>query len=62
MRQKFGDKIKIKDDPMNKLLSTIEGKRYKTMARYNKCTNDQALTNITPKQQKLIDELTIQWE
>ena len=65
LRQKFGDKIKIKDDPMNKLLyydTTIEGKRYKTMARYNKCTNDQAFTNITPKQQKLIDELTIQWE
>ena len=50
---------------MNKLLyydTTIEGKRYKTMARYNKCTNDQPFTNITPKQQKLIDELTIQWE
>lgn len=65
LRQKLGDKIKIKDDPMNKLLyydTTIEGKRYKTMARYNKCTNDQPFTNITPKQQKLIDELKIQWE
>ena len=65
LRQKFGDKIKIKDDPMNKLLyydAKIDGKRYKTMARYNKCTKEHALTNITAKQQKLIDELTIQWE
>ena len=65
LRQKFGDKLKIKDDPRQKLLyydTKIDGKRYKTMARYNKCTNEQALTNITAKQQKLIDELTIQWE
>ena len=41
LRQKFGDKLKIKDDPMNKLLyydTKIDGKRYKTMARYNKCS------------------------
>ena len=37
LRQKFDDKLKIKDDPMNKLLyydAKIDGKRYKTMARY----------------------------
>ena len=37
--QKFGDKLRIKDDPMNKLLyydAKIDGKRYKTTARYTK--------------------------
>ena len=64
LREKFGDKIKIKDDPMNKLLyydTKIDGKRYKTMARYNKCSKEEALTKITKKQQQLIDELTIQF-
>lgn len=40
LRQKFGE-----DDPINKLLyydAKIDGKRYKTMARYNKCTKEQA--------------------
>ena len=62
LRQKFGDKLKIKDDPMNKFLyydTKIDGKRYKTMARYNKCSKEEALTKITAKQQQLIDELTI---
>ena len=64
LRQKFGDKIKITDDPMNKLLyydAKINGKRYKTMARYNKCSKEEALTKITKKQQQLIDELTIEF-
>ena len=61
LREKFGDKIKIKDDPMNKLLyydTKIDGKRYKTMARYNKCSKEEALTKITKKQQQLVDEST----
>ena len=36
LRQKFGDKLKIKDDPMNKLLYydiKIDGKRHKTRTR-----------------------------
>ena len=63
LRQKFGDKLKIKDDPMNKLLyydDKIDGKRYKTMARYTKQSKEEALTKITKKQQQLIDELTIE--
>ena len=62
LRQKFGDKIKIKDDPMNKLLyydTNVDGKRYKTMAPYNKCSKEEAMSKITKKQQQLIDELTI---
>ena len=49
---------------MNKLLyygTKIDGKRYKTMARYNKCSKEEVLTKITKKQQQLIDELTIQF-
>ena len=64
LREKFGDKIKIKDDPMNKLLyydAKIDGKRYKTMARYNKCSKEEALTKITKKQQQLVDELAIKF-
>ena len=64
LRQKFGDKLKIKGDPMNKLLyydTKIDGKRYKTKARYNKCSKEEALTKITAKQQQLVDELTIQF-
>ena len=62
LHQKFGDKLKIKDDPMQKLLyydTKIDGKRYKTMARYNKCSKEKAMSKITKKQQQLIDELTI---
>ena len=62
LRQKFGDKIKIKDDPMNKLLYydvKIDGKRYATKARYNEQSKEEALTKITKKQQQLVDELTI---
>lgn len=65
LRQKFGDKLKIKDDPMNKLLYydiKIDGKRHKTIARYTQQSKEQAMIKITAKQQKLIDELTIQWE
>ena len=38
LRQKFGDKIKIKDDPMNKLLyygTKIDGKRYECKCKCN---------------------------
>ena len=64
LRQKFGDKIKIKDDPMNKLLyydAKIDGKRYKTMDRYTKKSKEEALTKITKKQQEMIDVLTIEF-
>ena len=62
LREKFGDKIKIKDDPMNKLLYydvKIDGKRYATKARYTEQSKEEALIKITAKQQQLVDELTI---
>ena len=64
LRDKFGDKIKIKDDPMNKLLYydvKIGGKRYATKARYTEQSKEDAMIKITKKQQKLIDELTIEF-
>ena len=64
LRQKYGDKIKIKDDPINKLLYydvKIDGKHYATKARYNEQSKEEALTKITKKQQQLIDELTIEF-
>ena len=51
--QKLGDKLKIKDDPMNKLLyydAKIDGKCYKTMARYTKQSKEEAMSKITKKQ------------
>ena len=60
--QKLGKMSRIKDDVVNKLLyydGKIDGKRYKTMARYNKCSKEEAMSKITKKQQQLIDELTI---
>ena len=65
LRQKFGDELKIKDDPMNKLLyydAKTDGKRCKTMARYTKQSKEEVMSKITKKQQQLIGELTIQWE
>ena len=63
LREKFGDKIKIKDDPMNKLLYydvKIDGKRYATKALYTEQPKEEAMSKITKKQQQLlIDELTI---
>ena len=57
LRQKFGDKLKIKDDPMNKLLyydAKIDCKRYKAMARHTKQCKEEAISKITKKQQQLI--------
>ena len=65
VRDKFGDKIKIKDDPMNKLLYydvKIGGKGYATKARYTEQSKEDAMIKITAKQQQLVDELTIQWD
>ena len=52
----------IKDDVVNNLLyyyGKIDGKRYKTKARYNKCSKEEAMSKITKKRQHLIEELTI---
>ena len=62
LRQKMGVKVKIKDDPMNKLLyydTKVDGKRYRSVAKYKKQTKEEAMSKITKKQQQLIDELTI---
>ena len=43
--QKLGKTVQIKDNVINKLLyydGEVDGKRYKTMARYNKCTREEA--------------------
>ena len=64
LRQKFGDKIKIKDDPMNKLLyydTKVHGKGYRSVAKCKNQTKEEALIRITKKQQQLIDELTIKF-
>ena len=54
--------LRIKDDVVNKLLyydGIVDGKRYKTKARYNKTPKEEAMSKLTKKQQQLIDELTI---
>lgn len=49
---KLENKLTIKDDIKNKQLffdSIIDGKRYKTMARYGKKPKDEALERINNK-------------
>lgn len=46
--------------PVSILIDAIvDGKRYKTVARYNKNTRDKALDKISKKKQEIIDELTL---
>lgn len=51
--QKLGKTLRIKDHVVNKLLyygGKVDGKRYKTKARYNKCSREEKLTKLTKKQ------------
>ena len=62
---KLDKKLKIKDDVKNQRLyvdSIVEGKRYQTIARYNKYSKEEALTKINEKKQEKIKELTIYFE
>jgi len=62
---KLDKRLTIKDDTKNKcwlIDSIIDGKRYKTMARYGKTPKDQALTKINYKKQQIINELTVYFE
>lgn len=62
---KLENKLKIKDDTVNKTYyydTVIHGKRYKTMARYCKKPKEKAYAQISSKKQKLIKELTIKFE
>ena len=60
--RKLGITLRIKDDVLNKLLyydGIVDGKRYKTKARYNKTPKEEAISKLPKKQKQLIDELTI---
>lgn len=62
---KLNRKLAIKDDQVNKTYyydSIIDGKRYKTMSRYGKKQKDKAFEQISAKEQKLINELTITFQ
>lgn len=53
--------LAIKDYVVNKLLyidGKVDGNRFKTKARYNKYTKEEAWSKLTKQQQQLIDELT----
>lgn len=60
--RKLGITLRIRDHVVDKLLyydCIVDGKRYKTKARYNKTPKEEAMSKLTKKQQQLIDELTI---
>ena len=62
---KLDGKLKIKDDTKNNywyIDAVVEGKRHKTMARYNKLSKNDALLNICERKRKIIEELTIHFE
>lgn len=55
--------LRIKDNPADKFLyydGRVNGKRYTAKSRYSKCSRDEALAELTKKQQELITELTIE--
>ena len=62
---KLENKLTIKDDTKNKQFyfdAFIDGKRHKTMARYGKTSEEDALEKIKSKKQDKINELTIYFE
>lgn len=40
----------------------MDGKRYRSVAKYKQQNKDAAMTKLTKKQQQLVDKLTIWWE
>ena len=62
---KLDKRIVIRDDVENRMLyydTIIEGTRHATKTRYNNKERDTALEQISKKKQKLIKELTINFE
>ena len=62
---KLESKLTIKDDTKNSFWyidNIVDGKRYKTMARYGKTSKEHALEKIKLKKQDTINELTIYFE
>ena len=58
-------KIKIKDNNVKEFWyydTVVNGKRHKTMARYNDKTKKKALKQISAKKQELIKDLTVDFE
>ena len=59
---KLGITLKIKDDPVNKLFyydRKVDGERYRSVAAYKQSSKVEAMTKLSKNQQKLIEELTI---
>ena len=62
---KLENKLTIKDDAKNSFWyidNIVDGKRFKTMARYSKTSKEHALEKIKLKKQNKINELTIYFE
>ena len=62
---KLEKKLTIKDDEKNNLLyfdAIFEGKRIKTMARYNNDTKESARDQIKQKKEENIKELTLYFD
>ena len=59
---KLGITLKIKDDPVNKFFyydRKVDGERYRSFAAYKQSSKVEAMTKLSKNQQKLIEELTI---
>ena len=62
---KLGITLKIKDYPVNKFFyydGNVDGKRYRSAAKYNKTPKEEAISKLIKKQQQLIEELTIDFK
>lgn len=59
---KLGVRLKIKDDPIKKILfyrGTVDGKEHKSIRSYKQTSKEKAMVELTKKQEELIKELTI---
>ena len=63
--EKFGYKLRIKDDSIRSYLeidARVDGKRVHHIRRYNENNKQEAFKQLSEIQQKCIQELTIDWE
>ena len=62
---KLGVQLRIKDDTIRSYLeidARVDGKRIKHKRRYNENNKQEAFKQLSEKQQKLVQELTVDWE
>lgn len=63
--EKLGVQLRVKDDTIRSYLeidARVDGKRIKHKRRYNENNKQEAFKQLSEIQQKLVQELTVDWE